>query len=280
MDRAPDGEPGQEGDGRRRLPLAQPERGQHERREAEEREGAVSHPRREQTVEHGAADQDQGPEHRGQLEGRGRGEANTAVTSPEDQEGGDHHDARGVAEPPRQPDGREAMPARMVTEREAQHADRRADRGAHESREDRELHDAAHPVEGVPPVRELRHEEGAEEGFERMAEGDAERRPREPHGRGGHQEGPQEEGGPHPIAPQQHRRQRDARGRPHHGRVCAGEGEQEPELPGDEGDAGESQEAPGPQREQRRRHRSHLTARLRAERDEETAHFQSYTPRL
>src|SRR5207244_221824 len=88
------------------------------------------------------------------------------------------------------------------------------------------------------------HEEGAEEPLERVATGDAERRPDRPRRRDVHQERAQEQGRPDAVAEQQRRGRRVARRRPARRRARVDEGERQPELPGEEVDAGEHEEAP------------------------------------
>src|SRR5947209_7859965 len=108
--------------------------------------------------------------------------------------------------------------------------------------------------EDLQAVREPPHEEGAEEPLERVATGDAERRPDRPRRRDVHQERAQEQGGPDAIAQQQRRGQRDARRRPHRRRARVDERERQPELPGEEVDPGEHEEAPRYERNSGWRH--------------------------
>src|SRR5438445_619119 len=157
------------------------------------------------------------------------------------------YDARRHArlpQPPREPDRPQPPPARVAPRRQGRHPHRRAHGCGAEPGEHPEREDVPRPVEDLQAVRESPHEEGAEEPLERVATGDAERRPDRPRRRDVHQERPQEQGWPDPVAEQQRRGQRDARRRPHRRRARVDEGERQPELPGEEVDAGEHEEAP------------------------------------
>src|SRR2546430_6008192 len=117
-----------------------------------------------------------------------------------------------------------------------------------------EREDVPRPVEDLQAVRNRPHEEGAGEPLERVATGDAERRPDRPRRRDVHQERAQEQGRPDAVAEQQRRGQRNARRRPHRRRARVDEGERQPELPGEEVDAGEHEEAPRYERNSGWRH--------------------------
>src|SRR5207244_11199902 len=106
------------------------------------------------------------------------------------------HAALPISEPPREPDGPKAIPARIASERQTRHPDRRAHGRAEEPGERRECEDVRRPTEGIAAVREPRHEPGAEEPFERVPAGDGERRPHRARRGGVHQERPQEAPGP------------------------------------------------------------------------------------
>jgi hypothetical protein len=91
----------------------------------------------------------------------------------------------------------------------------------------------------VPAVREAVDERGAGERLERVARGDAERRGERAGGGDVDDERADEDGRPHAVAEQQHRRERDPGRRPHGGGARVHQPEHQPELAGHDVGAGE-----------------------------------------
>jgi hypothetical protein len=193
VDGSPDREAGQDRDRERRLTLAEPEGGPHQRRHTEERERladkAVEH-------QHAAADDCRDQPHG--LQPAQAAARKAAAGAPQYQDRPDDERAHGIPEPPREPDRVQIVPVDAAAERQAGRADRRAQAGGDERREHHELEHVPRPIEDVAPVREEPHEVGAEPALERVADRDADRGEDRTGRRDVHEEGADQDGRPDP----------------------------------------------------------------------------------
>ena len=230
VERAPQGHRAENERRGRRLPLAETKGSPHEGRHSEEVDRIAGRSAKERGAEDELADQLQGDEEGGRFEQLEGAPPRPGLGGPEDQEGGHQDVARGIPEPPREPDGARIAPRGEAREDQAAHADGGAYHGADHGGQEEELDHFLAVHEGMPSGGEAPDQVDAEDRFERIAGRDAERCR---HGAGrrdiGH-EGSDEDAGPHPASQQEQRGQGDSRGRPHRGGAGMHQGQLQPQL--------------------------------------------------
>src|SRR5207245_4317913 len=127
-------------------------------------------------------------------------------------------------------------------ERERRRADGRADYGAHQGSEERELEDILRALERSRAVREARHQVGGDERFERVSDGDPRGGERVSRRGDVRQECSEQHSRPDADPEQEQRGERDTRGWPDGRGAGVHEGETESELRSDEVRGGETDE--------------------------------------
>ena len=227
----PDRDARQHADQRRRLALAEPDGGPHERRRAQERKRQRHDPEVDEALaEHREADENRREPQRGGLEDMALRRVGPPVARPQHEQRSDDQGSGRVAEPPGEPDGREVGPRGGAPEPQDDDADGGAEGRAQQGREPDELEDVGGAVEDAGAAGEPVHEVRAQQRFERVARGDPQRGGQRA-GRGGvHDERAREDRGPASISEHEQRRERDASRRPDGGHAGVDGREREADL--------------------------------------------------
>ena len=181
----------------------------------------------------GEGDRGHGDQHRRQPQRLGADPrpALQSGTPREDQQCGRHDEiATEVAKPPDAPRRRNLTSGDEPGRPQARHADGRADRRAQQSREDDQRKDVPDPLQGRAKSRHPRQQKATDNGLEGVPGGDREDAPVRTGGSDVGEEGPNSDRRPHPVAPDEHRGQRNAGGRPDGADALVREGEGEPRL--------------------------------------------------
>ncbi len=212
------------------LALAEAEGGPDQERDAKELQRIVLVLGGKERAENQSADHEEGEKKAHRLEGSLPLPEKGSPSAPEQERRSEDEIARHVSEPPRQPDRAVAAPGGARAQAKTGDADRRADRGAHHRRQEREPEDVRRPVEGSAAVGEPVDEVGARERLERVSHGDAQRGRHGSRRRHVDQEGPEEDRGPGAIPEHEQRHERDAGRRPDRARAGIDEGERQAKL--------------------------------------------------
>ncbi len=156
-----------------------------------------------------------------------------AAHAPAEDQRRDDQDAGGVALPPGPPVPQDLPRAQLVPVAERQHRDARCDHRARRGNH-HELDDVLAALEAAGDAERAAHQRAAGERLERVAGREGGRR--EPVGIHGDVDQRRAKPDPGPEAPaeKEHGRERDARGRPHRGRVAGRDRERERGLGGGE----------------------------------------------
>ena len=152
------------------------------------------------------------------------------VEPPEHDQGRHDQRARGIAEPPRDPDRAQVAPLREAAPHERGRADRSAHRRSQDPRERRELEDGARLIEDPQAAGEAPDEMGAEKSLEGVSHGDSQGRGRSARRGDVDEERPEQHGRPDAGAQEEKRRERDPRRGPDGRRAGVHRGEPEPDL--------------------------------------------------
>ena len=151
------------------------------------------------------------------------------VRGGDQQRGRDHQVSAEVSKPPGAPHRVELASGYRVGHEEARHTEGRAYRGAERAGDDQCNH-VPHALEARAEAGETAQEIRADQGLERVADGDPEHRVQRDARPTVRQKGTDCDRGPHPAAPQDNRRKRDARRRPDRRDASGLERELEAEL--------------------------------------------------
>ena len=213
------------------LPLAEAEGGPEQEGDAQERQGEVCGTIAREAPEDGVAHaQDQQKQEAG-LQSLLAAQLDRALPAPQDQERRDDEITPEVSQPPGEPDGAQAAPAREAPAQEARDSQRGTDRRARHRGQNDVLEHVPRTIEGTDSAREPVHEIRARQAFERVADRDPDRRPG-PTGRDHvHQESSEEHSRPCCVATEQECGQGDSGRRPYRRRAWIDEGEHQAELP-------------------------------------------------
>src|SRR6266850_2530898 len=253
--RPDDGHCGEHHDGGRGLPLTEAERGPYQWRETEvfQRVSPVREGGDAMEHQHG---------HRGQRE-QEQGRLGDLLPCPEylrlepPEQGDGCHDesARGVSEPPGQPDGPEIAPCREPTQGKRCDADRGAHRGTQHPCKDRELEDIVRLLENTGATGESADEVAPEQSFQCVPCRDAQRGSRISRRRNVDEERPEQHGRPDAITENKERRERDSSRGPNRRSARVHEREAQPYLSREQIDRGDPEAGYEAREEPAGRHR-------------------------
>src|SRR6267142_537401 len=231
---APGGDRGQEGNGGGGIAAAEAKCGPDQKRNAKELKGIVFQRGVKTAAEDDPAGERQSRKQEGQFNELLVSPAQAGILPPEENQGSDNHGADRVAQPPSGPHGAIYVPVCEFGQGQGGDADGGADRGANDGGKEREFENVLRVFKDTATSGKAIDQVAADEAFECVSDGDAERGDESAGGGEVDEESSGKDGGPSSVAVDQEGGECDAGARPDGSGAGVDVGQSEAELPGDE----------------------------------------------